>query len=62
VPAALITSLQPVSEADLEADPMWVFAPIGVATNFEIDTISLAQIEAFAPAFDLPLDRRRDQL
>ena len=45
VPAALITSLQPVSEADLEADPMWVFAPIGVATNFEVDAINLAQID-----------------
>ena len=39
---------------------MWVFAPIGVATNFEVDAINLAQIEAVAPAFDLPLDRGRD--
>jgi hypothetical protein len=62
VPAALITSLQQVSEADPEANPIWVFAPIGVATNFEVDAINLAQIKAFAPTFDLPLDRCGDQL
>lgn len=45
MPAAFLAALRVVSAADLEADPTWAFAPVGVSsTNFEVDVITLAQM------------------
>ena len=61
-------TMQPVSDAflqrlrcvtieDLVADISWRFAPIGVLSHVERDTINHAQLEAFASEFNLPLIR-----
>ena len=61
-------TMQPVSDAflqhlrcvtieDLVADISWRFAPIGVLSHVERDTINHAQLKAFASEFNLPLIR-----
>ena len=37
-----------VSPADRKKDPAWCFAPVGVFSHLERDTINGAQIKAFA--------------
>eukprot|EP00966_Prymnesium_polylepis_P319841 7376263-Prymnesium_polylepis.1 len=55
VDAAFVRQLRPVSAADRAADEAWRFPPIGVLSHLERDTINVAQLRAFAQAFDLPL-------
>ena len=59
VPDALMRRLRAISTADLAEDEEWRFAPVGVLTHIERDTINIAQVEAFARAFDLPLVKWR---
>lgn len=62
VPDAFLKALRMVSRADLEADAAWRFAPIGVLAVVERDAINLAQLKAFAEAFNLPIVRWRLEL
>ena len=57
VPDAFLQRLRCVSIEDLVADISWRFAPIGVLSHVERDTINHAQLEAFASEFNLPLIR-----
>ena len=54
---AFLQRLRCVSIEDLVADISWRFAPIGVLSHVERDTINHAQLEAFASEFNLPLIR-----
>ena len=51
-----VRSLKPLSEQDLQ-DPEWRFAPIGVLSNLERQTINIEQVKAFAAFHGLPLVR-----
>ena len=62
VPRAFLDALRTVSDADVAADAAWRFAPIGVLSHVERDTINLAQLRAFAAEFNLPLVRWRLEL
>ena len=55
ISSAFLRNLQTVSTADVEDDDEWCFAPIGVVSRMERDVINVAQIEAFARHFGLPL-------
>lgn len=57
-----LRALRPVSAADLAEDPSWQFAPIGILSHVERDTINLAQLHAFARKFNLPVVRWRLEL
>ncbi len=59
VPGDFISSLRTITLNDIENDPAWRFAPIGVLTHIERDTINLEQLKAFAKAFSLPMFRWR---
>lgn len=48
VSCSFLKRLGPVSAADLENEPEWAFAPIGVLSTFERNTLNLAQIREFA--------------
>lgn len=48
-----------MSTEDLERDPEWRFAPVGVISHVERDVINLYQLEAFARHFGLPLVKWR---
>ena len=48
VSRAFVRKLRRVTQADLAADEEWRFAPVGVLSHVERDTINVAQIEAFA--------------
>ena len=50
-----LAGLFPVSEEDIKQDESWLFAPIGVLSNIESDSVDLAQLEHFARKFKLPL-------
>ena len=50
---------QQVTPADLEKDPGWRFAPVGVLSHLERDTINMHQMEAFAMQFSVPLIKWR---
>jgi len=52
---ALLARLRPLSAADVSADEEWLFAPMAVLTTLERDHFNVAQAEAFAKAFGLPL-------
>ena len=54
---AFLRGLRPISAADVAADPEWQFAPVGVVSRHERDVINVAQAEAFARKFNLPLVR-----
>ena len=59
VPAAFVRALRKVSNRDLEDDEEWRFAPVGVLQREERDVINVAQAEAFARTFGVPLIRWR---
>ena len=59
VPAKLLSGLHTVSADDLEAQPDWRFAPVGVMSHIERDVINIHQATAFAKHFDLPLVKWR---
>jgi hypothetical protein len=59
VPGDFISKLRTITLNDIEKDPAWRFAPIGVLTHIERDTINLEQLKAFAKAFNLPMFRWR---
>ena len=59
VPDAFVRALRRVSPADVAADSAWRFAPIGVLSHVERDTLNLAQLHSFAREFDLPVVRWR---
>ena len=50
-----VRSIPPVTKRDLRQDETWQFAPIGVLSQIERDSINVAQLYNFAKAFDLPL-------
>jgi hypothetical protein len=50
------------NEDTTNKDPAWRFAPIGVLTQIERDTINLAQLRSFAETFNLPMSRWRCDL
>ena len=52
---ALLDRLHPLSMADVLADEEWLFAPLAVLTQLERDHLNVAQAEAFAKTFGLPL-------
>ena len=52
---ALLAQLYPLSAADVLADEEWLFAPMAVLTQLERDHWNVAQAEAFAKTFGLPL-------
>lgn len=54
---AFLQNLRRVAKEDIVADISWRFAPIGVLSHVERDTINHAQLEAFASQFKLPLVR-----
>ncbi len=54
-----LRQLRKVSDDDIARDPAWRFAPIGVLSHIERDSINLHQTRAFAKAFNLPLIRWR---
>ena len=54
-----LKKLRTVTAADIAADESWRFTPVGVLSHLERDTINVAQLEAFARAFDLPLVKWR---
>ena len=49
--------LKPISRLDIVNDEEWRFAPVGVLSHLERDTIYVRQLYAFAKAFNLPLFR-----
>ena len=55
VDRTFLGGLRRTSPADLAADEAWRFAPVGVLSHVERDTINHAQLERFARAFGLPL-------
>jgi hypothetical protein len=59
VPGDFVNKLRTVTLDDIERDPAWRFAPIGVLTHIERDTINLEQLKAFAKAFNPPIFRWR---
>ena len=59
VSPGLLESLRPLSGEDVRADPQWRFAPIGVMSHIERDTLNFEQLRAFARAFGLPLVKWR---
>jgi hypothetical protein len=59
VPGDFVNKLRMVTLDDIARDPAWRFAPIGVLTHIERDTINLEQLKAFAKAFNLPIFRWR---
>ena len=52
-----VGGLKQLSAADYLDDAEWRFAPVGVLSHLERDTINVRQIYAFAKAFNLPLIR-----
>ena len=62
VDADFLKGLRAVNAADLRADEGWRFPPVGVLSHLERDTINVAQMEAFARAFGLPLVKWRLQM
>ena len=52
-----IARLQPLRSQDLETDPQWAFAPIGVLSRWERDTTNYSQARRFAETFGLPFVR-----
>ena len=59
VPVDFVRGLRKVSTKDLNDDEEWRFAPVGVLQREERDVINVAQAEAFACTFGLPLIRWR---
>ena len=59
VSAELLQGLHQVSSDDLNRDPEWRFAPIGVMSHIERDVLNLHQLKAFARHFGLPLVKWR---
>ena len=59
VDRTFLGGLRWTSPADLAADEAWRFAPVGVLSHVERDTINHAQLERFARAFGLPLVKWR---
>ena len=59
VPTDFVRGLHKVSTKDLNDDDEWRFAPVGVLQREERDVINVAQAEAFACTFGLPLIRWR---
>ncbi len=57
-----LAQLHTVSDADLESDATWRFAPVGVLTHVERDFINLQKLLAFAQHFDLPIIRWRCEM
>ena len=55
VPSAFMAQLRKLSDADVAADEEWRFAPVGTLSRLERDVINVAQLEAFARAFNVPL-------
>ena len=52
-----VKGLKPISRSDIVNDEEWRFAPVGVLSHLERDTINVRQFYAFAKAFNLPLFR-----
>ena len=59
VPTKLMRRLRKVSDDDHES---WDFAPVGVLSHIERDSINVAQVKRFAQRFGLPLVRWRKQM
>jgi hypothetical protein len=57
-----LAQLRTVTDADLEADATWRFAPVGVLAHVERDFINLQQLLAFAQHFNLPIIRWRCEM
>ena len=57
-----LAQLRTVTDADLEADATWRFAPVGVLAHVERDFINLQQLLAFARHFNLPIIRWRCEM
>jgi uncharacterized protein YbaR (Trm112 family) len=57
-----LKQLHTVTDADLEADATWRFAPVGVLAHVERDFINLQRLLAFAKLFDLPIIRWRCEM
>lgn len=55
VSQAFLKALHTTSVADVRADAAWKFAPIGVLSHVERDSINLAQLIEFAHTFNLPI-------
>ena len=49
-----IEKLKPLQTNDLDTDPNWAYAPIGVLSTWERDTINYSQTRNFAKTFGLP--------
>ncbi len=62
VPGDFVSKFRMVTLDDIARDPAWRFAPVGVLTHIERDTINLEQLKAFAKAFNLPTFRWRVSL
>ena len=62
IPDEFLSKLQKVTTADVAKDGAWRFAPIGVLSHVERDTINHAQLKAFARHFNLPVVRWRLEL
>ena len=62
IPIALLKSLRSISPEDIKSDETWRFAPIGVISRFERDTLNIAQLHHFAHAFQLPVYRWKKKL
>ena len=52
-----VQKLRPLKAADVNKDPSWRFAPVGVLSRLERDTLNIGKLKAFAKHFKLPLVR-----
>ena len=52
-----VVRLKPIQPKDLETDPIWAYAPIGVLSKWERETINYSHARNFAKTFDLPFVR-----
>ncbi len=62
IPDSLLQQLRTITPEDLAKDPAWRFAPIGVLSHVERDTINISQLKSFAKTFNLPIIRWRCEL
>lgn len=62
IPEELLDGLEAVTDKDVQNDGAWRFAPIGVLSHIERDSINHSQLHAFAQFFNLPVICWRHEL
>ncbi len=62
IPDSFLQQLRTITPEDLAIDPAWRFAPFGVLSHVERDTININQMILFAKTFNLPIIRWRSEL